>query len=319
MSGRYIPLFWRLFVPNAVVLLVACVVLWVQPANGRILALLGGLLVLLVVNVALMRRAFAPLSSLTDAMRRADLLRPGRRIAVDAGRSEVTVLADAFNEMLDRLERERRESGRRALAAEEAERRRLAAELHDEIGQNLTALAMQLGHVAAGAPDGTRGEAGAARDLALETVDAVRRLSRQLRPEALDDLGLIPALASLCERVAEHSDLRIATDLRTELPALTPEAELVIYRVAQESLTNVMRHAQATRASVVLAAEGDRVTLSVADDGVGAAGVLDEAAGGVRFMRERAIDVGARLRVEPVAGDGSGRGTKVVLTVPADA
>lgn len=319
MGGRYIPLFWRLFVPNAIVLLVACIVLWLQPANGRILALLGGLLVLLVVNVALMRRAFAPLAALTDAMRRADLLKPSRRIDVAEGRSEVTVLSDAFNEMLDRLERERRDSGRRALAAEEAERRRLAAELHDEIGQNLTALGMQLAQVEAAMPDGRRTEVAAARDLALETVEAVRRLSRQLRPEALDDLGLIPALASLCERVAEHGELRIASDLRTELPALSPEAELVIYRVAQESLTNVMRHARATRASVTLATAGDAVTLEVADDGVGAAAGVDDAPGGVRFMRERAIDVGAQLRVEGRANGDGGRGTRVVLTVPADA
>ena len=175
-GGRYIPLFWRLFVPNAIVLLVACITLWLQPANGRIIALGGGLVVMLLVNLFLMRRAFEPLASLTDAMRGADLLEPGRRIEIDAGSSEVTVLGDAFNEMLERLERERRDSGRRALAAEEAERRRIAADLHDEIGQNLTALGMQLGQLATTLPDGARDDAQAARDLTLETVEAVRRV-----------------------------------------------------------------------------------------------------------------------------------------------
>ena len=312
--GRYVPLFWRLFVPNAVVLVVACVVLWLQPANGRILALAGGLVVLLVVNVVLMRRAFAPLVELTEAMRRTDPLEPGHRITVTAGDSEVTVLGDTFNEMLDRLERERRDSGRRALAAEERERRRIAAELHDEIGQNLTALGMQLGHVAKSAGDGTRDDVVAAHDLALETVEAVRRVSRQLRPEALDDLGLVAALAALCERVAEHTHVRIQTELAADVPELSPEVELVIYRVAQESLTNVVRHARASRATVSLRGGDGAVTLDVADDGIGPPPGTGERPGGVRFMRERAVAIGAQVRVEPAA-DG---GTRVVLIVPAD-
>ena len=312
--GRYVPLFWRLFAPNAVVLVVACVVLWVQPPNGRILALVGGLVVLLVVNVVLMRRAFAPLVELTEAMRRADPLEPGRRIAVNAGDSEVTVLGDTFNEMLDRLERERRDSGRRALAAEEKERRRIAAELHDEIGQNLTALGMQLSHVAKVTGDGTRDEIVAAHDLALETVEAVRRVSRQLRPEALDDLGLVAALAALCERVAEHTHVRIHPALAGELPALSPEVELVIYRVAQESLTNVVRHARATRATVSLSADERAIALEVVDDGVGPPSGTGELPGGVRFMRERAVAIGAQLRVERAAADG----TRVVLIVPVE-
>ncbi|HEX2085985.1 MAG TPA: sensor histidine kinase [Solirubrobacteraceae bacterium] len=314
-TGRYVPLFWRLFVPNAVVLVVACVVLWVQPANGRILALAGGLVVLLVVNVVLMRRSFAPLTELTEAMRRADPLEPGRRLAVEAPASEVTVLADAFDEMLDRLERERRDSGRRALAAEEAERRRIAAELHDEIGQNMTALGMQLGQVAKAMSDGTRSDVAAARDVALETVEAVRRVSRQLRPEALDDLGLVAALAALCERVAAHSDVRVHHALRADVRGLSPEAELVVYRVAQESLTNVMRHAQASRVDVSLRTDGAAVTLEVADDGVGAPAGAADRPGGVRFMRERALAIGAHARIE--ARDGGG--TRVVLTVPSGA
>ena len=314
-QGRYIPLFWRLFLPNAVVLLVASVALWVQPPNGRIIALASGLLVLLVVNVLLMRRAFAPLTALADAMRRADLLQPGRRIVIESDPSEVTVVGDAFNEMLERLERERRESGRRALAAEEAERRRIAAELHDEIGQNLTALSMQLGHLADAVGDGARAEALAARELSLETVDAVRRLSRQLRPEALDDLGLVAAIASLCERVAEHSGVRIGATLAPELPQMSPEAELVIYRIAQEGLTNVVRHAQAAGAHVTLHADDAALTLEVEDDGIGPPSEIAEGAGGVRFMRERAIDIGARLIIERVPRGG----TRVMLVVPRDA
>ena len=122
-SSPYIPLFWRLFVPNAAVLLGAWVVLTIQPANGRILVLAAGLVVLLTVNLILMRRAFAPLARLTALMDEIDPLQPGRRLPPLGPASEVTRLTDAFNRMLDRLETERRESAMRALAAEAAERR----------------------------------------------------------------------------------------------------------------------------------------------------------------------------------------------------
>ncbi len=103
-AGRYVPLFWRLLIPNASVLVSACVVLWVEPANGRLIALVGGVLVMLVVNVVLMRRAFAPLTRLTSLMGSIDPLRPGQRLPALGPQSEVTTLARAFNDMLDRLE-----------------------------------------------------------------------------------------------------------------------------------------------------------------------------------------------------------------------
>jgi two-component system sensor histidine kinase UhpB len=112
--GRVVPLFWRLFAPNAAVLAAACVVLWLEPANGRVVALAGGLGVMLALNLVLMRRAFAPLGQLYRAMVAIDPLAPGRRIRVQGPGSEVTVLAAAFNDMLDRLEAERRDSARRA-------------------------------------------------------------------------------------------------------------------------------------------------------------------------------------------------------------
>ena len=131
-------LFWRLFIPNAIVLGTACVVLMVQPPNGRVPVLVAGLAVMLAVNVLLLRRAVTPLVRLTELMRRVDPLAPGKRIPPTGPPSEVTVLAEAFNAMLDRLEDERSASGRRALSEAEAERRRIAAELHDLVGHSLT-------------------------------------------------------------------------------------------------------------------------------------------------------------------------------------
>jgi HAMP domain-containing protein len=126
------------------VLAAAALVLHLEPANGRIPAIGGGVAMMLVVNLVLMRRAVTPLERLTDLMRRVDPLRPGERIPAPRAESEVSVLSQTFNEMLDRLEAERREGLHRALSEREAERRRVADELHDQIGQNLTALALQL-------------------------------------------------------------------------------------------------------------------------------------------------------------------------------
>lgn len=308
----YLPLFWRLFIPNATVLAAASVVLIVRPPNGRILVLVGGLAVMLAVNLVLMRRAFAPLTRLTTLMERVDPLRPGERLPLPASQSEVTVLTQSFNSMLDRLEAERRDSARRALSEREAERRRLAAELHDQLGQHLTAIVLQIDRMAETAPPGLHDElVGLRRDVG-EGIEEVRRLARQLRPEALDSLGLVPALTNLVERFAGTTDVRIARSLTRELPPLGDEEELVLYRVAQESLTNAMRHAGASTIDVRLECDARRVLLLVRDDGVG---IPDGRGrdGGIRTMRERAVSVGGQLDIE---SGGGRRGTEVCLQLP---
>ena len=306
----YIPLFWRLFVPNATVLAAACLVLMVQPANGRVIALVGGLLTMLVVNLVLMRRAFAPLVRLTALMARVDPLRPGERIEIPGPASEVTMLADTFNAMLDRLESERRESGRRTLSTQEEERRKLAAELHDEIGQTVTALVLQLSRIAEQAADPISKDAADARDTAVSLVEDIRAIARRLRPEALDTLGLVSALTNLIDRLSTQTGLAIERRIERSLPTLSPEAELVLYRVAQESLTNVLRHAQATHAVVSLRNGAAGVVLEVEDDGSGfdIDGVEQS---GIRNMRERALLIGGDLDIEP----GTRGGTRIRLRV----
>lgn len=311
VAERYIPLFWRLFVPNATVLGAACVVLMIEPANGRVIALVGGFVTMLVVNLLLMRRAFAPLARLTTLMGRVDPLNPGKRIRVPGPNSEVTLLAHTLNEMLDRLEAERRQSARRALSAQEAERRHLAAELHDDIGQTLTALALQLTRVVEQSTDGTRAVTTDARDTTLQLIDDVRAIARRLRPEALDQLGLSAALTSLAERFSERTDLPVERSLQRDLPSLTHEAELVVYRVAQESLTNVVRHANATRAWLALRGDPEGVVVTVRDDGTGFS-LDDVEQGGIRNMRERALLVGGELTIGPPP---DGHGNQVELRV----
>lgn len=307
---RYVPLFWRLFLSNAVVLGLACLVLTVQPANGRVPALLGGLAVMLLVDLVLMRRAFAPLERLTDLARRVDPLRPGERIPPIGPASEVSVLAVAFNEMLDRLEDERRDSARRMLGEREHERRRVAEELHDQIGQDLTAIALQ---AARAADDAAAPADRPLRELhlgVLASVEDVRRLAAELRPEGLDTLGLIPALINLLERLSQSTGVRIVRDLERDLPPLTTNAQIVLYRVAQESCTNAVKHGRPATIWVTLATVAGRVRLSVRDDGAG----IDRAAAtmgqGIRTMRERALLLGAELAIGPAA---TGRGTNVEL------
>ena len=311
----FIPLFWRLFVPNAVVLLGAGIVLMIQPANGRVAVLTGGLAVLLTVNLVLMRRAFAPLARLAGLMNAIDPLEPGRRLPAIGPESEVTRLTEAFNRMLDRLETERRESGFRALVAEETERRRVAAELHDEIGQRLTALVLQIDRLSRSAPPELGDEFALTVTATKDTLDGVRGLARRLRPEVLDELGLVPALRSLCDRIEEGTGLVVRRSLDPELPTLSPDAELVVYRVAQEALTNVVRHARVDEAFLALAAGEDEVQLIVHDGGVGVGEhAAEDSLGGIRGMRERALLIGARLEVIPAVE----RGTEVRLHVPVN-
>jgi two-component system sensor histidine kinase UhpB len=312
-------LFRRVFVPNALVLVIACLLLVLSPATvhspvalHEALTLAGGLGALLLVNLFLMRRAFGPLERLTSLMGRIDPLEPGRRVASDEGASEVIQVARAFNEMLDRLEHERRESALRTLSAQESDRRRFARELHDELGQVLTALVLRLKGTAKAAPPSLRPQLMDAQDTARLALEDVRRIVKELRPEALDDLGLVSAVAALSTGFSKRTGVLVDLDLHRDIPGLTPEAELVVYRVTQESLTNAARHSQSERVLVQLSAGTEGAELTVRDRGCGAA---PPALGGsgIRGMRERAVAVGAELFVESVPGVG----TEVKLRVPA--
>jgi len=315
-------LFWRVFWTNAAVLTAACAitVLVLSPgvissgvAVAELLVLAGGIGAMLVLNLLLARRAFSPLRDLTAFARDVDPLVPGARATVTGAPSEATELAAAFNEMLDRLIDERRDSVRRALDAQESERLRVAQELHDEVGQTLTSVVLQLGRTAKRVPDAYRGEVTDAQETARASLEEVRRISLQLRPEALDDLGLATALHVLGERLSEDRDLRIVVRVADPLPVLTPEEELVLYRVAQEALTNVVRHAVATRAELCVDSLAFYLQLRVAYDGQGIS-AADEG-GGIRGMRERAVMIGADLDVNR-SPDG---GAQVRLLLPLNA
>jgi two-component system sensor histidine kinase UhpB len=309
------PLLWRTFVGNAVVLVVATLALVLSPATvsfpvaAREALVLGiGLAVMLGVNYLLLRRAVAPLQRLAGVMRAVDPLAPGRRAKLGAMRGEVGALAGAFDEMLDRLEHERRESARRALAAEEAERRRIARELHDEVGQALTAAVLRIAHAQASAAPVTAAELEEVRHVVRATLDEVRAIAANLRPDALDHLGLGAALRQLSMEV-ERTGLVVERSIAMDLQ-LSPETEVVVYRVAQEALANAMRHARAERVELRLDRMDGGVRLYVSDDGVGIDGAPQ--GDGIRGMRERAVLAGGTLEVR----NGPRGGTVVTLDLP---
>jgi two-component system, NarL family, sensor histidine kinase UhpB len=315
-----VSLFWRVVAINAGGLVVAALVLALSPATVSAnltvaeAAVLGaGTLALIAVNVVLLRRVFGPLQRLAALMGRVDPHAPGRRIELERPVAEVADLYHAFNAMLDRLERERRISGRRALMAQENERRRLARELHDEVGQTLTGVVLQLDGLQRAAPPELREPVALVQESAREAVEEVREIARGLRPQALDDFGLRSALISLASGFADRTGLRVRPWLAPDVPALVPEQDLAIYRVAQESLTNVVRHAEARSVELGLERMDGAVVLRVRDDGRGITAA--EAAGasvGLGGMRERALLVGGRLVVRRCDGGG----TEVRLELP---
>jgi two-component system sensor histidine kinase UhpB len=316
---RYVSLARRVFAVNAIVLVLSGVVAVAVFSPGTISSPVAtkelgivavSLLVMLAVNRLLLARELAPLERVTAAMRRADPL-ARERVSVPERPSEASDLAVAFNAMAERLEDERRESTRRALSAQEGERLRIARELHDEIGQQLTALLLRLTSARRLAGPDVEPILVEAYGLARSSLDDVRRVARELRPEALDDLGLPSALAALAERLSRQGDLRVEPQLQPVLPPLTADEELVIYRVAQEALTNVLRHAGCDRADLTLRVTGDALVLDVRDEGQG----FDPGAvtaNGLLGMRERALLVGARLDVRSRPG----HGTLVRLSLP---
>lgn len=310
-------LFTRVFVANAAVLTLVTLLLLFSPVEvsypvtkNQAIILVTGFLVSLVLNVVLLRGVVAPLRRLTEVMRSVEPLDPGRRLVIPGADAEVDALTTAFNEMLDRLESERRDSGRRALAAQEQERLRVARELHDEVGQVLTGVILEL-EQAARADQHADGERLAeAREAVRRSLDDVRRIAGELRPEALDQLGLQSALRSLCSEAAAHKGLRVERRLELGDVEVSPEVELVVYRIAQESLTNVMRHADASRVLVALGDVDGGLRLIVRDDGRGLP--PDVEGDGIAGMRERALHVGGRLTLASPPGGG----TEVRLEVP---
>jgi two-component system sensor histidine kinase UhpB len=272
-------LFVRLFAINGTVFAIGTLVLALSPATvssppllTEIPVLIVGLGVILAVNAALVK--------------------------------------SSLNRMLDRLDAEHTASSAHTLAAQEGERQRIARELHDEIGQSLTVALLAMKRVVDRAPADSREDAETAQQAVRTSLEDVRQVAQRLRPGVLADLGLQSALASLSSEFSRSSGIPVTRTISPDLPALDGDVELVLYRVAQEGLTNVARHARASHVELSLGLVEGSLELRITDDGRG--GPITEGAG-VRGMRERASLIGARLTVAAAPGGG----TEVLLVVPS--
>jgi signal transduction histidine kinase len=223
--------------------------------------------------------------------------------------------ADRAAIAVDLSRRVARDALRRIVSGQELERRRLARELHDETGQALTSILLGLRAVEdAGNSDDLRQAASDLRELVVATLQDVRRLAVQLRPKALDDFGLVPALERLVQTFSESTDIRVALEAQLGDERLPPEVETTLYRIVQEALTNVVKHAEAANVSILLVRGNGSATVVIEDDGLGFDPDKTREGGlGLVGMRERAELHEGQLRIESAPG---GEGATLVIEVP---
>jgi two-component system sensor histidine kinase UhpB len=282
----------------------------------------AGLAISFVVNSWVLKRALEPLDRLQQAV---DDVRSGaadtRVTLSDNSDERFDRLADTFNQMLNQLEQDAEEMqqlSRLILQAQEDERYRLARELHDEAAQALTSLLVRLRLLErAHDPADAQKRVQELRELTAGALEDVRRVALDLRPTILDDLGLWPALEWRIDELNKHSEMQAHFAARGVQERLPSDVALALYRVAQESLSNATRHAQATNVEVLLERLPAHIVLQVCDDGVGFDPSAPQADGerhglGLLGMRERMRMIGGQLTIRSAPGEG----TTVVAQAP---
>jgi len=335
LAGRFlrVPLFYKILLANGVLVLLGTLagtalargVLRGEMDHPLVLGfglVLGAVLVTVLINAGILRLALSPLKSLewtASEIQAGDL--DARVPDSPLGDADFERLTATFNGMLDNLEAYRqRLSGiaARALNAEEEERKRIARELHDDTAQSLAALLIRL-RLLRGVEDGT------ARDRIVdelrtevgEALERIRRFARGLRPPALEELGLVPALESHVRSLSESVGIPIRFDAQPIEDGLGQQAELALYRIAQEATSNAVRHANPERVVIRLTRVGANIQLQVEDDGIGflLGEVTERQDGGLGIfgMQERAGYVGGQVRIDTAPG----RGTRVDVLIPA--
>jgi two-component system sensor histidine kinase UhpB len=273
------------------------------------------IVLVLLVNMMMLRRRFLPLERLIARIEAIDPSAPGElTLPSEAEGEEVSRLAAAFSRMLGRIDDERRRSGRLVLRAQEEERRRLARDLHDEVNQALTAILLRLEALSQAAPPALDDELTELKRLVNQAMSELLQLARQLRPTALDDHGLLPAMVSQVRRFAAQTGIKADLNATGENMPLQPDEELAVYRIAQEALANIARHADASLVEVDLRSGDDGLELKVRDDGRGFSPDYAGHKGGLGLggMAERARLVGGELTIESRPG----AGTELSLRVP---
>ena len=282
-----------------------------QRAQFTLLAL--SILLVLLVNMLMLRRRFSPLDRLIERVEAIDPANPAAFEAPDESEAleEIDRLAASFRRMLGRIDAERRRSGRLVLRAQEEERRRLARDLHDEVNQALTAILLRLEALSHAAPQ-VGDEVGELKKLVNQAMAELLHLARQLRPTALDDHGLVPAIESQLRRFSAQTGVQAKLTTEGNADELDSDKEIVIYRVAQEALSNVAQHASARHVDLGLSSNGHGVALTIRDDGCGFDTGSEHDSLGLSGMAERARLLGGELRIESQPGGG----TALTLRVP---
>lgn len=322
-----LPIVYKVLIANAVIVVVGAIIgTWTTiavvhqaPDDHRVLLSLSfvvvGILLSVSANFLVLRAAFQPLNNLEQAaaaVRNGDLsARAKPTIFTDP---QIAHLAATFNATLDELERDRaevRSLASQVIRAQEEERKRIARELHDDTAQVLFAQLLRLTALKTSPHAEEREAAEKLEAMTVEALEGVRRLALELRPPALDDLGLLAALGDLAERYSERLSIPVDYQARGPRGRLPAEVELVLYRVAQEALTNVAKHARASHAWIDLDRDANDVALSIRDDGVGFDPALvrhGDGRGlglGLFGMEERVALVGGTLKIWPRRAGGT--------------
>lgn len=332
-----LPMIYRVLVANiAIVMIGALAGTWltirtVQPHPDHSFPELAaafaivGFVLSFIVNLLVLRAAFRPLSALqvaAQAVRGGDF--SARAIMPRDSDPQVADLAKTLNATLDELERDRvqlRSLASQVIHAQEDERRRLSRELHDDTAQVLFAQLLRLSALKGIADPEVQSLASSLEQLTSEALESVRRLALELRPPALDDLGLVAALGDLAQRYSEAMSIPIDYEHRGPRGRLRSDIELVLYRVAQEALTNALKHGQPRRIWIDLDRSAEDVTLSIRDDGHGfdpGNVVISDGRGlglGMFGMEERVALVNGRFRV----WSSPGKGVEIFAFVPIPA
>jgi two-component system, NarL family, sensor histidine kinase UhpB len=277
--------------------------------TGKVLVVLGVAAALgLLANLVLLRARFTPLERLIEDMEKVDLSRPRANLPVSidgiGDTAEVERIELAYLRMLRRLEAERRRASSAALRAQEEERARVARDLHDEVNQALTGVLLRLEATRESAPPELAAEIAETRLLANRAMEELLSLARQLRPTALDDLGLKAAIAGQVEEIGRR-DVDTTFSAEGDFSDLDGDVQLVVYRVAQEALSNAAQHSEASSVAVTLGRRGAAVELQVSDDGRGFSFAAAEKGLGISGMHERALLVDGEVEIHSRPDEGT--------------
>ena len=290
--------------------------LTVSDQRWSFLILALAIVLTLCVNMWMLQRRFAPLERLIKRIEGIDPTEPaGHQLPAEGDPvEEIDKLSRSFNLLLERIEDERRRSGTLAMRAQEEERRRLARDLHDEVNQALTAILLRLEALAQDSPEVNLEEMTELKRLVNQAMEELLNLARQLRPSALDDHGLMPAVEAQLKRFSARTGVEVTLSPEGDPNSLPEDVQTAVYRILQEALANVGRHAGATAVAVEIEADDQRLELRVRDDGEGfdplavahgSNGGGPGAGLGLSGMAERARLAGGELDVRSAPGGGT--------------